>query len=129
MKGIGIAPAMAVAVSGSLTVYEWQLFTLCLVFFMGSMLHLRVLLRDRRGIRKRAAMRPDHAAPWTLASVLAAAFLAWTGWFPPIWVLVVAVPALLRAVFIRGRVLDRHMQIGLSEAVINVLFVSAIFIV
>ncbi len=123
------APAMSLAVSGNLGFYEWQVFSLCLVFFLGSMFHLRVLLRDQRGIRRRKKMHPEHAIPWTLASVVAAVLLAWVGWFASGWVLAVASAALLRSVFIRGRVLDRHMRIGLSEAAINVLFVSAILFV
>ncbi len=124
LGGFGAAlamPMMYLAGRGQMDLRGWHIFSLVAIFFVGATLHLRAMIR-----RGRAMKMPDknslRRACWFSVGVLALTFiLVLSGWIPALLGLAV-LPAALRPVVMRGRVIEKLSRVGLAETALASLF-------
>lgn len=118
------APAACFAATGVLGSDALRLFTACLLFYVGSTMHLRVLWRDRKAARRGQPVRELHWL-WSVGAVAAAAALWALGWFGP-WTAAGSMVALLRPALVRGQLLSQPIRVGILESLLTACFTAAV---
>lgn len=118
------AAAMHFAGTGVLGLDALRPFSACLLFYVGSTMHLRVLWRDRKAARKGAEVRELHWL-WSVAAVAVGVGLWALGWFGA-WTAAGFAVALLRPALVRGQLLTRPVQVGFLESLLTLAFTVAV---
>lgn len=124
LGGFGAAlamPMMYLAGRGQMDLRAWHLFSLVAIFFVGATLHLRAMIR-----RGRAMQMPDknslrRACLFSVGVLAVTLALVLSGWFPGLLGLAV-LPAALRPLVMRGRVIQKLSRVGLAETALASLF-------
>lgn len=125
-------PAAAVVATGELGAGAWTVWALSVAYFGSGMLFVKMLLdgwkRGRRGLGVRTAPLAVGTVAWhslVLAGLVAVSLIGLDGAWP--WLPLAYLPCVARAAwgFARlGRPLPRLVAVGVSEAVLAVVFVS-----
>ena len=124
LGGFGAAlamPMMYLAGRGQMDMHGWRLFTVVAIFFVGATLHLHAMIR-----RGRAMQMPDknslrRACLFSVAVLVITFLLVLVGWLPALLALA-TLPAALRPIIMRGRVISKLSRVGLAETALASIF-------